>query len=442
MYFGYLSDFLNGGKQFKMQDAKVFQQKESHFISTPSSYFDQRYYTESFGTKPFNLLYIGGEGPLNYRSQDNIMFRTTKSLEGSFYAIEHRGYGLFANNKFSLNMVSVDEAVEDLAYFANEMGYNQTWVLIGGSYSGTLAHDTILKYPHIFKAALSSSAPLHAQAEYPEYDKAVGDALVPACKNSLQNANSQLDDFFENDKPQFKYWKTRFTSNYTISDVAFFYVLADTVSFAVQYNSKRLDFLTFLCSPFDNKQLDINSDKFLEHYVAFVHRVFRFQSLPDWDMDNLYKNQQMRLWMYQSCTSFGWFQTAPKTDSIRSKFIDLQWHLHNICFKFYPELKPTDSAKETVPRTKNINARYAALSPLPRVIYTNGNDDPWSVLSLKPKIVDQLVSYGGKCDGHAYVISKGSHCNDLQAFSVDDSPVQAKAKLEILKTLLTYVNDC
>ena len=198
--------------------------------------------------------------------------------------------------------------------------------------------------------------------------------------------------------------------------------------------------MTYLSTLCKNTQ-DFHFDNFIDNYVAFVQKLYTYQPLPQWDMDNLYKNQQMRLWMFQSCTHYGYFQIAPQNGSIRSKYITTEWHMTNICYKMYPELKNKEST-ESVPRTKDTNVRYASLKPLPRVIYTNGNDDPWSALSIKPHAVDQMISFGDHCNAKAYVISKGSHCNDLYPFSPLDSKSISLAKLAVLKELLMIVKEC
>lgn len=209
------------------------------------------------------------------------------------------------------------------------------------------------------------------------------------------------------------------------------------MSYAVQYKSPKVDLLGILCK--ENKVNDFES--FIQNYVEFAQRLFQVQPIPDWDMDNLNKNQQMRLWMFQSCTHFGWFQTSPSTHSIRSKFIDTEWHLNHICYKLYPELKNTQNS-EVLPRIEDTNERFASLEPLERVVYTNGNDDPWSSLGIKASQLDKMVSSGDKCSGKAYVMTGGSHCNDLSSFNPLESEFIRKGKESILAELLVMVREC
>ena len=47
-----------------------------------------------------------------------------------------------------------------------------------GSYPGMLAGWARLKYPHLFHAAVSSSSPLQAQLDFPQYAEVMRDSLA------------------------------------------------------------------------------------------------------------------------------------------------------------------------------------------------------------------------------------------------------------------------
>ena len=53
--------------------------------------------------------------------------------------------------------------------------------------------------------------------------------------------------------------------------------------------------------------------------------------------------------MYQSCTEFGYFQTAPSSNSLRATNITLQWH-YDVCAKLF--------GTALIPAVANVNARY------------------------------------------------------------------------------------
>jgi hypothetical protein len=53
--------------------------------------------------------------------------------------------------------------------------------------------------------------------------------------------------------------------------------------------------------------------------------------------------------MYQSCTEFGYFQTAPATNSLRASNITLAWHLY-VCSRLF--------GVPMTPDTDAVNGRY------------------------------------------------------------------------------------
>lgn len=72
----------------------------------------------------------------------------------------------------NLKYLSADQALEDLAFFIVSMKLEMTEladskvVVVGGSYSATLATWARLKYPHLVDVAWASSAPLRAVADF------------------------------------------------------------------------------------------------------------------------------------------------------------------------------------------------------------------------------------------------------------------------------------
>ena len=177
-----------------------------------------------------------------------------------------------------------------------------------------------------------------------------------------------------------------------------------------------------------SKSLGFDVNAFIFKYMKFVNMTLQ----PEDSSDN-----SMFTWTYQCCTSFGWWQVAPKENSLRSKLMSVEWSREEYCRKVFPDLLVNNAFPKELPRADNTNNRYAYGEKLPRVVYTNGEHDPWSGLSHTLTQVDELVQYGGKCGAYAYKISKGSHCNDFYPFKDYDSPSKTKAKLAVLETLKT-----
>ena len=61
------------------------------------------------------------------------------------------------------------QALNDLAFFVESKtktnGFTGPWIAFGGSYAGSLVAWARLKFPHLIKGAVSSSAPLLAKVD-------------------------------------------------------------------------------------------------------------------------------------------------------------------------------------------------------------------------------------------------------------------------------------
>ena len=102
---------------------------------------------------------------------------TRRMVRLQVFALEHRYYGesvpVEDYSTPNLQWLSSAQALADLASFVGAMrerhglhsSYNR-WVTFGGSYPGMLAAWARLEYPHLVHAAVSSSAPVHAVANF------------------------------------------------------------------------------------------------------------------------------------------------------------------------------------------------------------------------------------------------------------------------------------
>lgn len=72
----------------------------------------------------------------------------------------------------NLVYLNSEQALADLAYFIESMSQQRgltketRWVTFGGSYPGSLAAWSRVKYPHLVHAAVSASGPLLAVADF------------------------------------------------------------------------------------------------------------------------------------------------------------------------------------------------------------------------------------------------------------------------------------
>lgn len=97
----------------------------------------------------------------------------------------------------NLKYLSIEQALADLAHFVvekkKEPGREQSKVIVvGASYSATMAAWFRQKYPHLAAGAWASSGPLFAKVEMSEYKEVVGAAVRQIggerCYERLDNA--------------------------------------------------------------------------------------------------------------------------------------------------------------------------------------------------------------------------------------------------------------
>ena len=189
-----------------LPEAKWFNQTLDHFHPTDDRVWNQRYFVnDSFheaGGPVF--LMIGGEGPANpIWMVEGSWMDYAKEHKALCFQLEHRFYGeshptedLSVKNMIYLTST---QALADLANFITAMNneYNLTdskWIAFGGSYPGSLAAWLRLKSPHLIHGSVSTSGPLIAQADFPEYLEVVSDAIDLTnsnCKKMVQKAMGQ-----------------------------------------------------------------------------------------------------------------------------------------------------------------------------------------------------------------------------------------------------------
>lgn len=109
----------------------------------------------------------------------------------------------------NLKYLTVDQALADLAHFVKNItsdnGLNATGgvIVVGGSYSATMAAWFRQKYPHLVKGAWASSGPLRAKLNYFEYTETVGKSIRKVggdeCYYKLEDIFQAVDDLLTND---------------------------------------------------------------------------------------------------------------------------------------------------------------------------------------------------------------------------------------------------
>lgn len=263
-----------------------------------------------------------------------LLHEIAHELNGTLFYTEHRYYGKSRptadTSAENLKFLTVSQAVADLAHFVEFMKASSSdnftssgVILVGSSYSATLATWTRLKHPDLVNGVWSSSAPLLAKADFYEYNEVLTQSLRAVggekCLSRFESAFKQLEGFLAFSEPKVL---AKIEKDFNLCEPLslrrdigfFFYELLDAISGLVQKHKsgsieKACEFIvrdmhsddvaafgSWLVSQSTKKCEDMNYD----------HTVTQFLNVT-WGSR---ANQQLRQWTYQQCDTFGWFQTV------------------------------------------------------------------------------------------------------------------------------------
>lgn len=400
--------------------------------------FRQRFYVYSQHARSKDapvLYYICGEAECLPKSfLGRFTEEVARALHARVIALEHRYYGQSVPfdqlTTANLKHLSTENALLDLERFQRhaitQWGYSGKWLTIGGSYPGSLSAFYRLRYPHLVSGALASSAPVQARNAYEDYDGHVTQVVGPACAAALRKVVEASEVALADSArggDGFARFKARFGASEIREDRDFLYVLADVTAGAVQYGT-HLQLCALMTRAADP----------VEAYVGYVRNflIERGETAAGFSPQGAMAlgaqdSGGMRQWYYQSCTEYGYWQDAHRDParSVRSARINQDYD-RDYCQRMFGITELADEAA--------INARYYAelLKPATtRILYTNGSDDPWSVLSITP-VLGNDTNVGTP----ALMIQGKAHCSDLRAAAPTDpqSLKDARARFISLAT--------
>lgn len=404
-----------------------FQQPIEH-QNPLSGTFTQRYYIDETYGKAKDapvFFYICGESACTKRALSGAIRHYAQKYHAKMVALEHRYYGeslpLNSFSTESLRTLTTETSLKDLAYFQKQLtkqnNWTGTWIAFGGSYPGSLSAYYRLKYPYLVAGALASSAPVMAKEDFFEYDTHVTQVVGPQCAAQIRQVVNQLESALDN-KTQLAQLKALFEASEVQDPVDFLYLIADTGAAAVQYGMKDS-----FCSALSSSPTP------LEGYADFARKLYKTMNVSAVDMtaqgalsevpDDYKDGIGMRQWYYQSCTEYGYWQNANpnSAQSTRSALINLNYH-HQICMRLFGINEPANT--EAI----NNHFYYPLMNEsVSNIYFTNGEHDPWSVLSLAEKngnAVNPKLTYR--------LIDGSAHCDDLHPLKTNDSEALRSAR--------------
>ncbi|KAJ3269874.1 hypothetical protein HDV01_000836 [Terramyces sp. JEL0728] len=450
-----------------------FTQKRDHFNQRDTNTWQQLYYVDSRYYKDGGPIFLelGGEAPLGqYYADFSLISEMAQRYNGLHIGLEHRYYGKGTSQPVAnltvkdftpqnLKWLTVDQVLADTAEFIK--GYNSSlvhnkWITIGGSYAGNLAAWMRLKYPDLVFAAHSSSAPLYAVEEFWQYGYGVDIGLAKSggsqvCAAGWRRAVAIFDNYIATNNASAVLQAVGAPPNLNVRDLAGVSTnFATLVQYGVSDYVDLGDFnytksVTYVCSgDFVPAFIDPTSSDadVLADYIQFIKIKY---PTPDTfvKLDTLASetNPSLKLWTWQMCKDFGYFQVySDHSTTAYSRFLTVDY-FHWLC-------NVTFNTPNFRPNVTRINKDYLGLNiyaATTRIVFVNGDTDPYSFLSLTPNSAQ--INLNPSQPGPDFQLpnivlgnSGGRHCQDLALPSDGSTPAFIETHSRILQSWDLYLN--
>jgi serine protease 16 len=316
----------------------------------------------------------------------------------------------------SLRLLSSRQALADLARFHAHatqrfsLPEHTRWVTFGGSYPGMLAAWARLRYPHLIHAAVASSAPVGAVLNFQGYQDVVGRSLADAdvggdaaCAASVRAAFAEMGTLLRDADGRrrleqlFPVCHAADAAKDPLDDDFAAAALTEELSylFPAQSNDPACTEpacnIDAVCAIMRGGRRDEASPLERLARLAAVAlpgdgcmadgRAAAAAALADTSLEG----GGGRVWLWQTCTEFGFYQTCDPNSAC--PFTSSPW-LNNlsasldICAMAFGQDVEYWAAR-TPAAVASSNEAYGGLTPgSTRVLYVNGDVDPWSAASI------------------------------------------------------------
>ncbi|XP_022905145.2 putative serine protease K12H4.7 [Onthophagus taurus] len=428
----------------------TIQQRVDHFNPKDARKWEMRYLESGqfFEENGPMFIYLGGEWSINMGS---IMSGQIVDM-----ALEHRGYLFYTEHRYygqsfptedlspeNLQYLNVDQALADVVYFINYKKEtipglkSSKVVVVGGSYSASMATWLRLKYPHAIDIAYASSGPLRAVADFHEYYEVINDNIKLVNSECLQTINdgTNLMEKEMETEDGLKSLSERLGMCNTLKNEephrSFFFnmIIAETFAGLVQYAGQ------YSIQNDCDKLMGFDGDA-LNKLIGYIKDNYKDVScIGDYDefietySSHETSNDIYRQWIYQTCTEYGYFQT---TTSQYQPFGD------TFPLNFFVDMCPTlfgERFNETVLNTavRRTNLFYGSIEPeITKLISVHGSVDPWHPLGILSDLSPLAP---------AIFIEGSSHCADLKSVSEYDIPALREAKIRIKGIIAEWLKE-
>ncbi|CAG8579397.1 13695_t:CDS:2 [Ambispora leptoticha] len=443
----------------------------SYFFTQPIDHndqsqgqFNQRYFVNSTFYKPGGpvFLYVGGESAIMTSTVEySEASELAASLNGFLVIAEHRYHGESLPNipnmkSENLKFLNTEQALQDFANFIinapsssssplNVISKDSKWISIGGSYGGNLAAWLREKFPNLIFAAYASSAPVKAELNFFQYDQAIANRLP--CRDLVGESIEYIDSILTSgNRSAIDDLKKQFGLDAIQDDKDFASALNDPFIPMVQYyfpptSSSEQDSIKMFCDAFTNSP-DQSPKGLTAVYANGMKYFLQIQGYTNTDKilkvyatnklsTDLGENQDETAWMWQYCNEFGYYQTAPQPPSLRlrSILIDADYY-QSRCNFLWPDIPNS-------PDVDRINNAYGSTNAIiSRVIYVNGDGDPWFPLTVSSNDANRKSTPNTPI----LVVKGGAHVTDLRPPTSVDWDSLKQARSDARNYLKTWLN--
>ncbi|KAJ4290077.1 hypothetical protein N0V88_006583 [Collariella sp. IMI 366227] len=394
-------------------------------------WFDAQYYKKG---GPVIVLQSGetsGVGRLPFL-QKGIVAQLAQATHGLGVILEHRYYGKsYPTSDFStdnLRFLTTDQAVADMAYFAQHVKYEglehldltsakTPYIAYGGSYAGSFVAFLRKLYPDVYWGAIASSGVPEAIYDYWQYYEAHRLFAPKDCVVATQKLTHVVDNILlkKKDTEYVQRLKTAFglgnlTRNddfaYTISwgigglqglnwdpaenSTEFGYYCNNMTSQTLLYPvsaSAQSEAKALVKAGGYEKEANKLTNQLL-NYIGYVNTTmvqtcgagksqdscFTSYNTTFYQQDDL--KQSWRLWAYQYCFEWGYLQSGsgvPATQlPLISRLIDIPF-LSVVCREAFNITTPS--------KVERINKHGGVHISYPRLAHVDGEWDPWRYAS-------------------------------------------------------------
>ena len=410
---------------------RYFEQALDHFDPQNERTWKQRWFVNDAyfsNDKRFApvFLCVGGEGPALSAAvvtEHNIHCSNMVSLaeqhHGLIVAVEHRFYGQsmplpdFTNK--ALAYLSSRQALADLStiheHVTSRYGLSRRmnpWIAFGGSYPGMLASFFRIKYPHLCWAAVASSAPVEAVANFQGYNNVVAESLgnpaaggSASCRKTIADAFAHVGQLLTQEKGRDKLvMDFKICQASALEDIANQRVFALFLSYLFPVQGNDPACTASLCNIEKICAAMVGTSEGYDSLVKLVGRELQGSCIEvnaTQEVDALLNTSAAaggdRSWLYQTCTEFGFYQTCdPHSDCIfvsNPHLSTLKYNL-DLCQKLFGV--KSDVVLASIQRT---NTYYGGDFPLgaSRILYPSGQVDPWKASSIVESVSPQLEAF-------------------------------------------------